>query len=300
MRVAWNKGLTKYKPRPCACGCGELVKLHKYAKSKGQGFSYLVCSFVKGHSPRGVKGFNLDIHMPRLCNCGCGQYTNKLNGRYNRFIKGHENIGRIAWNKGRPFSDDVKRKMRLARLGKEPANKIFIDPERLFHFYVKEKKNTRQVSKELNVPYDAVKNRLRALGLSRSTKESCSQETFKEQMRQIRIKTLTSKPFVESPNKLEKIVYDTLDGLDISYQKQAPLFNKFVVDVLFPQNKLVLEIFGRYWHELPINKKKDFSKKKYLIRCGYKVEEIWDNEIKKLGVVPVLRSVLDKHNLWQG
>jgi very-short-patch-repair endonuclease len=188
--------------------------------------------------------------------------------------------------------------MSRARLGKEPANKAFIDIEKLRHLYVGERKNAYQVSQELGVSHDAVKNRLRALGWSRSTKESCSSGEFKEQMRQIRIKTLISKPVLESPNKLERAVYNALDKLGVSYQKQIPLFNKFVVDVLFPQNNLILEIFGRYWHELPINKKKDFSKKKYLIKCGYKVEEIWDDEIKKVGIVPVLQSVLNKYNLW--
>lgn len=65
-------------------------------------------------------------------------------------------------------------------------------------------------------------------------------------MRQIRIKTLISKPVLESPNRLEQAVYNTLDELGVFYQKQVPLFNKFVVDILFPQNNLVLEIFGRY------------------------------------------------------
>lgn len=141
---------------------------------------------------------------------------------------------------------------------------------------------------------------LRSLGLSRSTKESCSQEEFKEQMRQVHIKTLVSRPFIESPNKLERSIYEMLDKAGVFYQKQVPLFGKFVVDVLFPQNKLVLEIFGRYWHELPVNKKKDFSKKKYLIKCGYKVEEVWDNEIKSLGAEQALRGVLNKYNLWPG
>lgn len=117
-------------------------------------------------------------------------------------------------------------------------------------------------------------------------------------MRRIRIKTLTSKPFIEYPNKLEKLIYNTLDKLGLSYQKQVPLFGKFVVDVLFPKHNLVLEIFGRYWHELPVNVKKDFSKRRYLVKCGYRVEEIWDDEVKRVGAEPTIRKVLNKYNLW--
>ena len=71
-----------------------------------------------------------------------------------------------------------------------------------------------------------------------------------------------------------------------------------MVDALFPRQKLVLEIFGRYWHELPVNLKKDFSKKKYLEKCGYKVEEVWDYEIKKDGAFLPLQNILKKHNLY--
>jgi len=61
---------------------------------------------------------------------------------------------------------------------------------------------------------------------------------------------------------------------------------------------LVLEIFGKYWHELPVNVKRDFSKKNYLLKCGYKIEEIWDDEIKKSGAEDALKRVLSKYNLW--
>lgn len=243
----------------------------------------------------------MNRNFKKLCLCGCKEIlpVHWYDGRPQvfRFIQGHQNIGRMAWNKGKAFSLESRHKMSLARLGKEPANKAKIDPTKLRQLYVGEQKNARQVAKELDISYDAVKNRLRFLKLSRSTKESCSGSVFREQMRKIRIQTLISKPVIKSPNKLEKLVYNTLDKFGISYKKQVPLFNKFVVDVLFPKNNLVLEIFGRYWHEMPVNKKKDFSKKKYLLKCGYKVEEIWDYEIKQEGVEPILQKVFKKYNI---
>lgn len=275
----------------CLCGCGEFLPIHWY-KNGPQVFK-----FIKEHARRGVGGFDPSVHNPRICACGCGERTNKVGSRYRYFIKGHENNGRTPWNKGKTFSSESRYKMSLARLGKEPTNKAKIDLERLHQLYVKERKNTHQVAEELGISYDAVKNRLRFLKWSRSTKESCTGSAFREQMRLIRIKTLISKPMIESPNKLEKTIYDTLDRFGIFYKKQVSLFNKFVVDVLFPQNNLVLEIFGRYWHEMPINKKKDLSKKRYLIKCGYKVEEIWDYEIKQKGAGPILQEVFKKYNI---
>ncbi len=130
VRTAWNKGITIYKPRLCLCGCGEFVKIHKYPKKQGKGFNYAVNNFIKNHSKRGVGGFNAQIHSPRLCICGCGKITQKFRGHFNRFIKGHENINRSPWNKGKIFSEATRKKMSLARIGKEPSNKIYIDLEK--------------------------------------------------------------------------------------------------------------------------------------------------------------------------
>lgn len=293
-RIAWNKGITRHRPRPCLCGCGELVPLHRYPKKEG-GFSYSVNDFLRGHGKRGLSGFNEKIHKPRICACGCGSITKKSRGRFNKFIKGHENRGRIAWNAGKNFSEKSRHRMRIARLGMEPVNKINVDKNELYELYVREGKTVSVVSRELGISADVVKNRLREFGWSRSTKESCSSNAFRERIRQLRVGVLTSSKVVESPNKLERLVYDAIDQHGVFYQKQVPLFGKFVVDVLFPQQKLVLEIFGRYWRENPKIIKKDFSKKKYLEKCGYKVEEFWDYEIKQRGVDVLLQDLFKKY-----
>lgn len=295
--VAWNKGITIHKPKLCLCGCGKFVKVHKYPKKQEWGFTYVVNNFIRGHSKRGVGGFDTQIYSSRLCACGCGKMTQKFRGRFNSFIKGHENINRTSWNKGKIFSETTRRKMSLARIGKEPSNKIYIDLEKLHKLYVQEMKNISVVSKELDVSIDAIKNRLQTLGWSRSTKESCSTTMFKEKMRQIRIKTLISQKMIETPNKLEQLVYKSIDKFDIPYKRQVPLFGKFVVDVFFPKKLLVLEIFGRYWHDKPEVRKKDFSKKKYLEKCGYKVEELWDYEIKRNDINLLLQNIFQKYNL---
>ena len=290
-------GITKNISHECFCDCGEFVKVHQYKRRNGGGHTYLVCDFIQGHNRRGKGGFDPSIHASRFCLCSCGLPTRKVRGRYNRFLEGHENIGRVSWNKGRFFSEAVRHKMSLARLGKEPANKAKINLEKLRNSYVQEKKNISAVSRELGVSIDALKNRLRALGWSRSTKESCSTEAFRKQMRHIRITALTSQKIIETPNKLEKKVYESLDQLGIPYQKQVPLFGKFVVDAFFPQKRLVLEIFGRYWHEMPKIKQKDMSKKRYLQKCGYAVEELWDDEIKKKGANVLLGEISKKYEL---
>jgi hypothetical protein len=237
---------TIYKPRPCLCGCGELTQVRVYSRKQNGGFSYAVGDYMRGHGRRGNDGLRPEIYMPHPCVCGCGIITQKFRGRFTCFIKGHENIGRSAWNKGKKFSEETKVKMSIARLGKEPANKVSIDLLILRRLYIHEGKTAMMVSKELGASYDAVKNRIRKLGWGRSTKESCSTPLFRAIMRRIRIAALSSPKAIESPNKLEQLVHRTLDDYQIPHKRQVPLFGKFVVDVLFPQRSLVLEIFGRY------------------------------------------------------
>lgn len=295
--IAMSLPDTKYKPKFCLCGCGELTKVRAYPRKQGGGFSYFVGDYIMGHGRRNKGGFRTEIYAPRLCACGCGIITEKRRGRFNYFIRGHENFGRTPWNKGKEFSEEVRKKMSIARMGKEPANKAHVNLEILRQLYVKDGKTARMISKELRVSYDAVKNRIRAFGWSRSTKESCSTPLFRETMRHIRVAALSSQKAIASPNKLEQLVYHALDKQGIPYEKQVPLFGKFVIDVFFPQRSLVLEIFGRYWHTMPVIQKKDFSKKRYLEKCGYRVEEIWDDEIRAVGIQQSLEKVLSKYDL---
>ncbi len=297
VRIPWNKGVTKFYPKPCLCGCGELVSLHKYRYPKKKGVYYLVNNFIKGHHKRGVNGFDLLIHEPRLCACGCGLKTTKFRGRFSRFIKGHENIGRVPWNKGGTFSIESRKKMSIARLGKEPVNKVIISSDELYGHYVVNKKSAREVSVIMGVSIDVIKNRLQELGWSRTTKEACSIDNFKQKMRTIRIRALSSDRKIASPNKLENLVYTALDARGVQYKKQVPLFDKFVVDALLPKEKIVLEIFGKYWHTMPDVVKKDISKKHYLKKCGYEVEELWDYQIREKGVEKVVSDFVKKYNL---
>ena len=278
-RTAWNKGVTHFQPRPCLCGCGQLIQVRKYLRKDGNSYSYGISKFIKSHVKRGIDGCDPSIHEPRRCLCGCGQITKERHGRYNRFLEGHENIGRQAWNKGRPFPESSRRKMSLARLGKEPPNKAPLDRQQLFDLYILLKNSAGEISILLGISEEAIKRRIHSYGWSRSTKASCNLPSFKEKMRRIRIQVMTSRRPV-SPNRLEKLVYAELDRRGVQYYPQCPLYSKFVVDAFIPDRNMVLEILGQYWHRRPEVRKKDAAKRAYLEKCGHVFRELWENDAK--------------------
>lgn len=295
-RIAWNKGLTKFKPHPCFCGCGADVKLHKYPKKNNGGFSYSVNRFIKGHGKRGIGGFNPQVHSPKLCLCGCGKNTNKFKGRYNRYVKGHENRGRTTWNKGKSFSNESRKKMSLARIGKEPANKVPVDLNKVKELYFDKMLTRQETGRLLGVSANIVKKRVGLLRGGKLDNPYHSPE-FIRRMRKIGTELFKRWEDRKGPNKLEQLVYSILDGYPIEYQKQVPLFGMFVVDAFFSKQKLILEIFGDYWHRAPRTVQKDKWKKRFLQNRGYQIEEIWEHEIKQNGAGPVLNKFMAKYNL---
>ena len=278
----------------CICGCGEFLPLHAY-KSGINSKYYTVLSFKMGHGKRGVGGFNPEIHLPRLCECGCGKYTNKRGGKYNRFIKKHENIGRTAWNKNRPFSLESRKKMSIARLGKEPANKIPVDLDKVKELYFEKMLTRKETARLLGISVSILKNRTRFL--RGKLDDPYHSPEFLKRMRKVGMDLYKKWEYKKGPNKLEQLVYSTLDKYKIKYQKQVPLFNKFVVDALFPEQKLVLEVLGDFWHKYPRRIPRDKLRREFIQSKGYQIEEIWEHDIKQNGVEPVINKFMEKYNL---
>ena len=94
-------------------------------------------------------------------------------------------------------------------------------------------------------------------------------------------------------NKLEKLGNEILNDLNIDYEYQVLLFDKFLVDVLIPEKNIVIQWDGDYWHGHPTklkNGKPDKRQKKrmdldksqdsYMKKSGYTVLRFWENEVK--------------------
>lgn len=94
--------------------------------------------------------------------------------------------------------------------------------------------------------------------------------------------------------KPEIIVYDYIQKLNIICIPQHPMCNRFVVDFFIPSLNMVIEVLGDYWHGNPLkysddkitekqlkHRQKDKFKMDYLIKEGYEVHMIWENDIYK-------------------
>jgi very-short-patch-repair endonuclease len=84
-------------------------------------------------------------------------------------------------------------------------------------------------------------------------------------------------------NKLEMAGREFLQNLgyklNIDFKEQVLLFDKFCVDAVCEEMKLVIQFDGEYWHTNPKRKKLDDSQDSYLTKAGYKVFRITDKEM---------------------
>lgn len=186
--------------------------------------------------------------------------------------------------------------MSVARLGKIPANKIPVDLDKVKELYFDKMLTKQEVAKLMGISMHVVKARVKLIRGGKLNNPYHSPE-FLKRMRKVGIELFKRWENKDGPNKLEQLVYSTFDSYKINYQKQVPLFNMFVVDAFFPKQKLILEIFGDYWHMHPRTVQKDAWKRKFLQNKGYSIEEIWEHDIKQMGVNQVLNKFVEKHNL---
>lgn len=86
-------------------------------------------------------------------------------------------------------------------------------------------------------------------------------------------------------NNFERAGSELLNSMNINHKIQVPMFNKFIVDVLIPETKLIIQWDGVYWHSKPKRKNLDKSQDAYLKKCGYNILRITDQEFKNKNLV---------------
>jgi very-short-patch-repair endonuclease len=92
-------------------------------------------------------------------------------------------------------------------------------------------------------------------------------------------------------SSIELMMKEQFDKANLKYEQQF-IIDYFITDFAFPEQKLIVECDGIYWHNLPKQKTKDKRKDCYLKHKGWKVLRLLETEIKT-NAANCLQEVLD-------
>lgn len=91
-------------------------------------------------------------------------------------------------------------------------------------------------------------------------------------------------------NNIELLGREILNDLNLQFEEQVLIKNKFLVDVFVPKYNLIIQWDGDYWHchskytnpnKTQLKRKQlDSSQDAYLKKCGYNVLRFWETDIK--------------------
>jgi very-short-patch-repair endonuclease/endogenous inhibitor of DNA gyrase (YacG/DUF329 family) len=94
----------------------------------------------------------------------------------------------------------------------------------------------------------------------------------------------TMEALQRKPNGLERAVCELLQNYftnEWRYVGDGKVFIAGCVpDFIHKEEKWIIEVNGDYWHSLPEGKERDIRKKEVYERCGYRLLEIWESEVK--------------------
>lgn len=207
----------------------------------------------------------------------------------------------VQSRKGYKHSEKTKRKMGLIHIGNtnrlgqkntKKQNKL-ISESRLGNKNPSKKKEVREkISKTVKGLWKTKEFRNK---LSKIRKELWKNKQFKE--KQLKV---MSKKWNVKPNKPEKIMLNIIqkNNLPFNYVGDGRLWIKsFNPDFICEEKKQIIEVFGKYWHNLPNIKERDKKRLQTYSKQGYDAFVIWDYELKenlKESSKKILKWVLGK------
>lgn len=100
--------------------------------------------------------------------------------------------------------------------------------------------------------------------------------------------TCTDQRMEQSAIELE--IVQRLEQLGVAIVPQVKL-NGWVFDGAVTGTRVLVEIHGDYWHNLPVVKERDERKLKWAAIEGYEIVTIWESEYQKDGLPQLMRVV---------
>ena len=219
-----------------------------------------------------------------LCMCGCGEKKNLYDNKYRKsFYKiGHSpkpsrkqsNETRIKIScalKGIKRSDSFKIKvsdsLKGHKVSEETKKKISIKNRGKTFTKEQKRKVSEGLKKKISV---ANKENMKRLWLD---------EEYKNKQRKKVLQGL-----IKKPNKPEITIINLIQQNNLAFEyigDGKEIIKGFNPDFINKNKKLILEVFGDYWHNLPDVKERDNRRFIVYTKMGYKTLVIWEHELKE-------------------
>ena len=183
--------------------------------------------------------------------------------------------GKIPWNKGKKnvYSDESIIKMSKVKKGIKHTSehKANLSKARIGMVFTDKHKNNISNSHKGMIHSEETK-----LKMSISHKKQFEDEEFVKKY---------NATHQRKPNKTEKILIKMFKNYNLDYDYVGN--NKFWVSRYNPDfkhkyNKILIEMFGDYYHSIKDSKERDKIRINSFIKKGYRVLIIWEHTIKKL------------------
>lgn len=214
---------------------------------------------------------NLDFRKQRsLAHTG-----KRLSEEHKRSI-GKTGIGRKAWNRGVPHTEETKEKMRLAweRRRREGRDKFT-------------KEHRRKISEAL-----IRNNGFRGKHHSEESKANISKNLrgskngmfgrhhSEETLNKIR-KKRAEQVIPTKDTSIEVVMQNELKKRNIIFEKHSVVLNYFQPDIVFPEKKIAIFCDGDYWHNYPEGTNRDRYVDERLKREDWISLRFWGHEINE-------------------
>lgn len=195
----------------------------------------------------------------------------------------------VLGRKGYKHSEETKKKIGKANKGKKRSQEARLKisklqkGKKLTKEHIQKRTESRKGYRHSNSTRQKIGSANKGTKHSQKFREDCARRMLGKklsvQTKQKIIKGIADY-FKGNLSSIEIAMQEVLDNLNTNYISQHPI-GWYIVDFYLPEQNLIVECDGDYWHNRSGVQERDAKRDSYLRRKGYKVVRIWEHEIKK-------------------
>ena len=267
----------------CKCGCGQLCNSNykRGCGRKGKKNS-IAHNLAIGNANRGRKGqipWNIGL-------IGAYSATEETKRKLSAVAK-ERGFGK--WMKDKKLSEETCKRMSASRMGhtvpEETCKKISLansgENNGCFgRFYSQEEREAMSAHSKKAWKNPITRAKIMAYKNSDKGKADSRKAALKTAEKLKHMWFHNTKPELEMLDILEELNLEFIHTYSI-----WDIEHCYAADFYLPEDKIVIEVDGKYWHNYPIGTNMDLIRAKELAAAGYKLIRFWENEFDKEKVV---------------